>query len=289
MSAPITLTEHADYIQDQNGLTAEAILAHYEKVSDSFVQAIFVPMVDKVRQIIYLNPCPESILCCPKRNRPFNPLNHRTYTIRIRMRKSAPIYRRPQEPYSHATFRTWDKQFLNMIYDPDVPLYSPTESLEMNLMRYIATHDAPPPGVLWIDHWAEDPAIVRLLRTSRSMLWYSLPRILMFIQANPVRYVSFERKLAKAVRLLSNSDKQYKILSKLSKLRTFLEAVKTRSHLPTAYGIYCMNAMKACNYSKSKIAEYIMSPQDAPKPLKNMLAYYWFQMLMPFDEESMSS
>jgi hypothetical protein len=290
MSSPITLSEHAEYIREHAEFTESATLKHYEKVSDSFIQSIFVPMMDQVRQIIYLNPCPESILCCPKRNRQFNPLNHRSYTIRIKMKRSAPIYRNVQEEYSHSTFRTWDRPFLRMIYDDDVDPYSPTESLEMNLMRYIASHDRPPTGTLWIEQWAEEPSIVRSLRNSKSMMWYSLPRMLMFVQDNE-QYASFERKLSKATRLLSNktSSEQYETLKEFTKLRTFLEAVKTRSHLPTAYGIYCMNAMNACKYSKSKIAEYIMSPQSAPTPLKNMLAYYWFQMLMPYDRDAMNS
>jgi hypothetical protein len=88
-----------------------------------------------------------------------------------------------------------------------------------------------------------------------------------------------------ATRLLYNasSKRRYTICSKLFKLRRFMDTLKTRVHLPMLYGRFILCVMAACNYKKSEIEMIVNNPKMAPKSLKNMLVFYWFQLLSPWN------
>ena len=70
----------------------------------------------------------------------------------------------------------------------------------------------------------------------------------------------------------------------MKKMRKFLDVLKTRSHLPTAFGMYIINVMDAMQYSKKDIKKYVKYPTMAPDSLQTMLGYYWMQMFLPFDD-----
>ena len=46
-----------------------------------------------------------------------------------------------------------------------------------------------------------------------------------------------------------------------------------------------MCAMAAARYTKTEVTTAIQNPTKACKPLREMLVFYWFQLLSPYDAE----
>jgi hypothetical protein len=275
MSEQITLRDHVEMIRNDTTISRRAILKLYNKLSDDITTAIFNPiMTDRIRRI-YLDATPRSILLDGD-------------SIRIRRRGTVYLEYNTQNDYTYDVYTSWDAPFFERIFDSDTVENIQSWSPEMLLMRYIAEQfrkgKTKPKGTTWFADWARSSNTKKLLKCQMCILWYSLPRMSNYIENSPV-YKAFEHKLVAATRLLYNmKDKQrYTICNQLLKLRAFIDALKTRVHLPMVYGRFVLCVMAACAYKKSEISEMVHNPKLAPKPLKNMLAFYWFQLLNPFD------
>ena len=130
------------------------------------------------------------------------------------------------------------------------------------------------------------------------MFLFALPRFLDYIHgidkdtgrfdlSYDKKYIKLEKKLATCVHALAYKSRkqQYNILKRHTKLRKFLELIKMRSHIPTAFGVICMAAVNACKYTRKQLYWFMRPPNESyepPEPLKNMLKYYWNSFIMPY-------
>lgn len=285
------LSDHVRYMRNQKRLNREKILRHYELASESLIEAFFYPMMAS-EQVIYLAPSKDSIICYQKPNTNFNPLNNTSYTIEVDYDEALPLYRNQQKEYTYKTFKTWDLPFLQAIEGKPNTSYS----FELYLMSFIANSNKTiSTKELWIhDLWA-DKSIQKQMTKDTPMFLFALPRFLDFIYGvyddseddrlvYNKKYMKLEKKMVACVHALAYKSRkqQYNILKRHTKLRKFLELIKVRAHIPTAFGVMCLAAVNASKYKRIELYKFMRNPDKAPEPLKNMLNYYWSSFLMPY-------
>lgn len=287
----IYLCDHVRYMRQQKRCN-EKILRHYELASESLMDAFFYPMMAN-NQVIYLAPSKESIVCYQKPNTDFDPLKSTSYTIEVAYDEALPVYRTKNEEYTYTTFKTWDLPFIEAMEGKPNTSYS----FELYLMSFIANStNTHPAKHLWIhDLWA-DESIQKQMNKEAPMFLFVLPRFLDFIYGvfdeqtegeylvYNKKYRKLEKKLVACVRALAHKPRkqQYNILKRYAKLRKFLELIKMRSHIPTAFGVMCLAAVNACKIKRTDLYKYMRRPDTAPESLKNMLKYYWSSFIMPY-------
>lgn len=272
----ITLRDHVEQMRSDETISTKSILRVYKRLNDTVATAVFNPIMTDDIHRIYLDATPRSIVIDDEK------------TVHIRKRGGVYLERGADDEYSYDVYKSWDAPFFERIFDSDtlenIQLWSP----EMLLMRYIAERfrkgQTKPKNSTWIADWAKADSTKELLTSQICILWYALPRMLNYIEHSST-YRAFERKLVVATRLLYNasSKRRYSICSKLPKLRTFVDALKTRVHLPMLYGRFVVCVMTACNYKKSEVKALVDKPTTAPTILKDMLVFFWFQLLSPWD------
>ena len=292
MASSITLADHIRLLREDDTLTQKQILEMYGKMGDSIANTLCEAMLSDETRTIYYNISPKQILLRSRTKKtPLDPHKPSSYVLDIDPADDTCLVRDMNETYSRRVFREWDAPFLHMLFDTeeidDINSWSP----EMLLMRYIAdtysrTGRKKPKSATWMEEWATRKSTRALFGKKISIMWESLPRIVAYVQNNP-SYVAFERKLAVVARLLCDADakERYQLLKRKTKLREFIDALKTRLHLPMLYGRYVMSAMAAARYTKTDIVNAIQNPTKACKPLREMLVFYWFQLLSPYDAE----
>lgn len=289
----LALKDHVHYIR-KHALNKKHILRHYELASESLIEAFFYPMMAK-EQVIYLAPTREAIVCYQKSGTEFDPLNTDSYTVEVAYDEAQPVYRNTEEEYTYKTFKTWDLPFLEAIEGkPDT-----SHSFELYLMSFIANSKRTSPkntkSNLWIhDLWA-DKEIQKQMNNETPMFLFALPRFLDYIygvedgmrMTYDKKYLKLEKKMVACVHALAYKSRkqQYMILKRHTKLRKFLELIKMRSHIPTAFGVMCMAAVNACKYTRKQLYYFMRPPNESyspPESLKNMLNYYWSSFVMPY-------
>jgi hypothetical protein len=291
MASSITLADHIRLLRDDDTLSKKQILEMYGKMGDSIANTLCEAMLSEDTCTIYYNISPKQVQLRSRTKKGLDPHRPSSYTLHIDAEEDTCLVRDMNTPYTRATFREWDAPFLQMLFDTekvdDVNSWSP----EMLLMRYIGdtysrTGRKKPKSATWMEEWATRKSTRKLFNKKVSILWESLPRIVAYVQNNS-SYVAFERKLASAARMLCDTDtkERYQMFKRKSGLRDFFDALKTRMHLPMLYGRYVISAMAAARYTKTDIMNAIQNPTKACKPLREMLVFYWFQLLSPYDAE----
>lgn len=287
----LPLNDHVRFMRQQD-LSRKRILRHYELASESLIEAFFYPMMAQ-EQVIYLAPSKDSIICYQKPNTEFDPTNTKSYTIEVSYNEALPVTRNTKEEYTYETFENWDLPFIEAMEDSPKSTYS----FELYLMSYIANspHNKPKSqSNLWIYDMWNDKDVKKQLNKDAPMFWFAMPRFIDWIYgtremrlSSDKKYVKLEKKMAACARILAYKSRkeQYNILKQHPKLRKFLELIKTRSHVPTAFGVMCMAAVNACKYTRKQLYWFMRPPNESynpPEPLKNMLDYYWSSFLMPY-------
>jgi hypothetical protein len=281
------LDDHVRYMRRQD-LSRQKILKHYEVASESLIEAFLYPMMAK-EQVIYLAPSKDNIICYQKPNTEFDPKNSKSYTIEVAYNEALPIIRNTDEEYTYETFETWDLPFIEAIEDSPKSTYS----FELYLMSFIANSPRDSPKKpLWIHDMCADTNVKKQLDKDVPMFWFAMPRFQDYIygiedgmrMSYDKKYMKLERKMAVCARALAYKSRkqQYKILKRHTTLRKFLELIKTRSHIPTAFGVMCMAAVNASKFKRIQLYQFMRNPDKAPEPLKNMINYYWSSFLMPY-------
>jgi len=290
MSSSITLADHIQIMRDDESMTPTKILKLYGRMGDSIATALCTTMLsDDVRNIYHALSLDQIRLVSLKKGKGVDPYRTSTYGIELDAEDTY-LVRDMTKAYTRTVFNEWDAPFLDMMFDTEkienIVLWSP----EMLLMRYIAdvarTGRKKPVRATWMEEWAQRSSTRKLFGKKVSILWHSLPRIVAYVQNNPT-YQVFERKMACAARILCDATQKerYQLFKQKSKLREFFDAVKTRIHLPMLYGRYVMAAMVAARYTKKELVTAIQNPTKACKPLRDMLVFYWFQLLSPYDDD----
>ena len=294
MPSTITLADHIRLMRDDESMSATDILKLYGRMGDSIATALCTTMLsDDVRNIYHALSLEQIQLVSLKKGKGVDPYNPSTYGLEIDAEDTY-LVRDMTKAYTRKVFREWDAPFLEMLFDAEdienIVLWSP----EMLLMRYIAdvyrSGRKKPVRATWMEEWALRSSTRKLFGKKVSIMWHSLPRIVAYVQNNPTYHV-FERKMAAAARILCDATQKerYQLFKQKSKLREFFDAQKTRVHLPMLYGRYIMAAMVAARYTKKDIVTAIQNPTKACKPLRDMLVFYWFQLLSPYDNDFLES
>jgi hypothetical protein len=291
LKSEMTFEEFMIYVSESDQ-TDEKKLKLYNKVSDHFVQALFLMCFNtkEKHQLIHFASRPNNFILGKNRlAKQFHPLQPKTIVFEPIPQSEISLFNKRGDPYSKFVFDTWDGDYIAKCIDNDRWTLSTDAhcSMEMYLMTYMTMYSKK--QKYYVQDFIEDKAFMGHLKKINHILYYALPAFVKILLKNSHyqnRYKQFERKLLAFVRILvdeSNND-QYRLLKKMKKMRKFLDVLKTRSHLPTAFGMYIMNVMNAMQYSKSQIKKYIEQPTKAPGDLQTMMGYYWMQMLLPFDE-----
>ena len=248
------------------------------KGSDSLIHNLAVNIMDDSKiQIIHLAAHPNKFVLRPNKALAFK------YDILYKDEENS-IIRRPDEKYSFRVFKEWDEKFLNLCFGDDRPS---NVSLEMHLMNYISKNiDDCDDSQSWLERFTHDRDMRQHLKETDDMLYFTIKRTWHNISENPL-YHKFEKRLVKAVRILAHlgPDEQYEELKSMKKLRKFIDVIKTRSHLPTIFGMYILESMRTVDYSNRTIKELINRPNEALTHLEQMLIYYWMLMLLPYNGE----
>lgn len=291
LKSEMTFEEFMIYVSESDQ-TDEKKLKLYNKVSDHFVQALFLMCFNtkEKHQLIHFASRPNNFTLGKNRfAKQFHPLQPKTITFEPIPQSEISLFNKRDEAYSKFVFDTWDGDYIAKCIDEDRWTLKTDAhcSMEMYLMTYMSMYSKK--QTYFVQDLIEDETFMGHLKKINHILYYVLPvfvKILLKNKHYQNRYKQFERKLLALVRILSNesNDDQYTLLKKMKKLRKFLDVLKTRSHLPTAFGMYVMSVMNAMQYSKKKIQKYIEYPTVAPDALQTMLGYYWMQMFLPFDE-----
>jgi hypothetical protein len=290
MSSSISLADHIQIMRDDESMSQMEILKLYGRMGDSIATALCETMLsEETRHIYHALTLDQVRLISLKKGKGVDPYRPSTYGLQLDAEDTY-LTRDMTKSYTRSVFRDWDAPFLEMLFDTEeienIVLWSP----EMLLMRYIAdvcrTGRKKPVRATWMEEWARRSSTRKLFGKKVSILWHSLPRIVAYVQNNP-SYVAFERKMVIAARMVCDASEKerYALFKRKSKLREFFDALKTRMHLPMLYGRYVMAAMVAARYTKKDIVTAIQNPTKVCKPLRDMLVFYWFQLLSPYDNE----
>lgn len=290
----MTMNDFILCVSDED-LPNEKKLKIYNNAGDAFIQTLFLMIFDArdKTQIIHMGANIQDFVLGKNRlAKQFHPLRPKSFEFEAMPNIEVSLTRALDDTYDRLTFDTWDGDFLGKIFSNYMftTKQSVHFSLEMYLMNYMFHyHESGKTNRYWLEDMVETDVYRQHWKKTGDILYYSAPQLIRILKTNKQyqrKFHEFERKMLAAVRILSDLSckQQYNQLRKSKKLRAFLDAVKTRSHLPTGYGMYMMECMHALEFTKSTMKKYIQNPKKAPKDLKAMLGFYWMQLLLPFDE-----
>ncbi len=235
-------------------------------------------------------------------NKPFKSLTDKKDKFEIGVADfGRAIWCKKSEPYTFKTYLHWDKPFIEafLIRDPKetagetFSIYNQF-SLEARLLNYILTNinRKHKKDTLWIERMYDSIYIKKALKdpTIYDTLLFYLPTLIKSIK-NSKTYKKYENGIEMCVEALGDTakkgpDTQYSILKSNSNLRKFWDLLKSRSHLPSALGVYLMRGLRAANYNRKQIIEIIENPQQTkiyvPEKFRLLIFKYINYLMMPF-------
>lgn len=294
LKSEMTFQEFVMYIAEAD-LTTEKKLKLYSKVGDLFIQSLYLMFNDKhdKHKLIHMTAHPLNFtLGKSKFSKKFHPLQPKSIQFEPIPICEVSLFADASKKYNNVMFDTWDGDYIYKSMGKDQMTLKTNGhcSLEMYLMTYMSMYmDLPKSYDYFLEEITNDKLFMDHLQKIDHILYFALPKMVKIIKKNKhyqKRYLAFEKKLRACVRILykKSGEEQYNTLKSMKKLRHFLDVLKTRSHLPTAYGMYIMQIMHAMNYEVDEKKKYIQNTTKAPGALQSIMGYYWMQMLLPFDE-----
>jgi hypothetical protein len=234
----------------------------------------------------------------------FKPLDARTFQIGI-----ADFGRSiwcKKGTYTFKTFQTWDLPYIEHFFVNDLGDDKKTFadlnqfSFDARLINYIYTYyDKINSGNkgnksnksknLIIEEYSKNKFVKEAATDTEKydiFLMY-LPTFIEAIKDNK-RYENYEDNIIKIVKLLKDKSprEQFDALKSNKKVRDIFDGLKKRSHLPTAFGVYVMSSLRACNYSYKEIKEIISNPMQTniyvPEKMRLLLFKYINLLMEPF-------
>ncbi len=210
------------------------------------------------------------------------------------------IWRKKSESYSFQTFLHWDQPYIESFLTRDSKenageTFSKYNqfSMEGRLINYILTNlnRKASKDTLWIERMYESEYVKKILKDKDiyDILLFYLPSFIKSVSGSK-RYKKYEEGIELCVRALADQtpENQFLILGSNPNLRTFWDLLKTRSHLPTALGVYFMRGIRAANYTRKEIQTIIEEPQQTkiyvPEKFRLLLFKYVNYMMLPFTD-----
>jgi hypothetical protein len=237
----------------------------------------------------------KNVAVYPVSGRTYDPLDNSTFAIGP-ADFGRSVWRDMRTPLTEATAAHWDEPFIRQFIlrkTPNVYWDFNQFSLENRLMSFIAQTSTKPAGKLWLEAWAADPNVTEGAKTSTDPLLLSLPTLLSVFSKSR-KWRLFEANLEYLVRQLQgagdSSASRFSVLQKSPSLRLFFDALKGRSMLPVALGLYLRNALLAMGLTQSDIAMAFSGRNDvsfkkihpAIEVLVPVFRRYWDLLLKPY-------
>ena len=210
------------------------------------------------------------------------------------------VWRKKSESYTFETFLRWDYPYIESFLTRDSKdsageTFSKYNqfSMEGRLINYILTNlnRKASKDTLWIERMYESEYVKKVLKDKDiydTLLFY-LPSFIKSLRSSK-RYKKYEEGIELCVRALADQtpQNQFLILGSNPNLRTFWDILKTRSHLPTALGVYFMRGIRAANYTRKEIQTIIQEPHQTkiyvPEKFRLLLFKYVNYMMLPFTD-----
>ena len=209
------------------------------------------------------------------------------------------LWKKNTGAYNKKIFKNWDEPFIDTFItvekDDNGETYSRyiQYSLEARLINYIMYNEKGTSKKLWIERMYDSVAVKNRIKkdTTYDMLLFYLPTFIESIKKSE-KYEKYENKLEGLARLLKSEigltwDK-FEILKRSPNMRKFFDEIKSRSHIPTAFGVFVMYSLRACQYTKDQIMELVANPAqtriDIPDKLRLLIIKYTDLLLEPFQE-----
>jgi hypothetical protein len=269
--------------------TFEEKLSIYNKAGDVFIKNIFMMFFDLVSSFQTID-CAlhmDSIMIVKNsKHSRVNILQPKTYEFEICPSPKTSLYRRnnKKNEYTKQIYKTWDYPYLKHIFSKFKAL---PYSFEMYLIKFIYLQLSK--GIkkekseTWLSYMASNEYIMEHMKEFNTMLYISFGRIMKEFESAQYnkKYRRFENKLIMLVKVFMKSENSFETIQGSKKLQKFLDALKLRSHLPNAYGMFIHRCMESLGMTMNEMKKYIIKPQNAPNKLKDMILYYWGQMLIP--------
>jgi len=232
------------------GGLADRIARIFATAAPAFLHTLSVLANGKPYRVIHYDMHTKNIALYPKSGRTFDPFDANTFSIGP-ADFGRSVWRDLQLPLTEATAAHWDEPFLQQfVLRKKSKLYWDFNqfSLENRLMSFIAQTSAKPAGKLWLEAWAADPNVTEGAKTSKDPVLLSLPTLLSVLPGSR-KWQAFEANLEYLVRQLQGAGdspaSRFAVLQKSPSLRLFFDALKGRSMLPVALGLYLRNALVA--------------------------------------------
>ena len=197
-------------------------------------------------------------------------------------------------PITEQVAAHWDEPFLRQfILRKSRAIYWDFSqfSLENRIAAFIAQTPAKPTGKLWIQTWAGDSFMAKAIETSRDPLFFSLPTLLSVLSKSR-KWQAFEANLEQLVRQLQaagSAGARFALLHRNRKLRAFFDALKSRSMLPVALGLYLRNALVAMGIEQPDLALAFHSRNELSykkihPALHSAFNQYWNMLYAPYSD-----
>lgn len=199
--------------------------------------------------------------------------------------------------YNEKKFKTWDDPFIDTFITIDNDkgeTYSRYNqySFEARLINFIMYNENTTSNKLWIEKFYNNKYVKARIKkdTTYDILLFYLPTFIESVKESE-KYRKYEEKMEGLARLLKSeigeSSKRFEVLKRSPNMRKFLDEVKKRSHIPTAFGVFVIHSLRACGYSKEQIIKLIENPAqtkiDIPDKLRLLIIKYTDLLLEPFN------
>lgn len=245
----------------------------------------------------------KNIALYPDPVRTYDPLDASTFTVGPADFGRA-LWRDVRVPLTEAAAIHWDEPFVRQFVlrkSPAVYWNFSQYSLENRLLSFVAQKPtARPTGKTWLETWASDPKVVKATEGTRDPLLLSLPTLLSVLPTSR-KWRTFEASLEQLVQQLQSTEDspaaRFALLQRNPSLRAFLDAIKGRSMLPVAFGIFLRNALLAMGLERADLATAFAERNElsfkkihpATGTLVPVFHQYWNLLLGPYSVASAAS
>jgi hypothetical protein len=277
------------------GGLVDRIARIFASSAPAFLHTLSVLANGKPYRVIHYDLHTKNIALYPKPGRTFDPFDTNTFSIGP-TDFGRSVWRDMRLLLTEATAAHWDEPFLQQfVLRKKSKLYWDFNqfSLENRLMSFIAQTPAKPADKLWLEAWATDANVAEGAKTSKDPVLLSLPTLLSVLPGSR-KWRAFEANLEYLVRQLQGAGdspaSRFAVLQKSPSLRLFFDALKGRSMLPVALGLYLRNALLAMGLEQHDVAMAFSGRNEfsfkkihpAMEVLVPVFNRYWNMLLRPY-------
>lgn len=263
-----------------------------------FLETLEALLTNKTYTIVNYDLHSKNIAVFKNPNKVFNFKDEKTFQIGPADFGRA-VWQKNSGAYSLNKFKKWDQPYLDAFLTTeeldeigDTFARYNQYSFEARILNFIMCYKNNSSKKLWIEQMSVNKYVKARVKkeTTFDIFLAYLPTFIESVKKSD-KYKKYEEKLEGLVRLLSSdigkSEDRFEVLKRSPKMREFLDGVKKRSHIPTAFGVFVMHSLRACRYTKDQIMELVANPAqtkiDIPDKLRLLIIKYTDLLLEPFN------